>query len=422
MSIVPRRQPQWLRVWIVGLVVALLGLGFAVDFRFRWQHFGANDLVAYWSVPRALLYGHGMYNQDWHEVVQRALGFPGYTFGDLTYSTMPLWNPPPFVLLLLPIAAIPFSSAVLLWIFVGMGLFGVAAIRFNREQPAPLPQPTALVIALLVVPAINAMHAGQPTPFLAACVVFAWLAQRRDSPLAAGILIVPLLLKPHVFSVSVVGLTIPYVRRREWQPILVIATGVLLLTAVLTVMEPTWFSGWRTQGLAEAPTLSLWDRGSAALGLPEWAALAGLPLGVLVGLWRYRHVSILSARMVGEASILSVLCSPYLWNHDVVVLLPSALWLATEMWRPWWRLLLFVPSLLLTGPLLKFDLPSGGVGTLVGGASQALRRLTASGDMYQIERFILAMVLYVFLWRIAVRRRAGAGANLTSTGREVTGR
>lgn len=323
---------SWSIQWaaIVGMLLALMG--YTTGLEFSWWHFGARDFVSYWSVPRALILDVGMYDRSWHEPVHVALGFPGFSAAGASFDYLPLWNPPPIVLILLPFGALSFTPAALLWTAINLLSFGHAVFLFNRSIKRSLPPTLALWVALFFVPSVHAAYWGQPTPFLVACLIYAWNAQRRGKGAAAGFLMIPLLLKPHLFIAALILLVVVSIRCRNRSQLVALVGGVASLFVMLYVAEPNWYSEWRSQGLSDALTLALSDLIVAWFGLPESVQLLSLPLGALIALLRYHNTNTITPTVLGEALILSAIFSPYLWPHDLILLTPTALVMTGRLW------------------------------------------------------------------------------------------
>lgn len=389
------RRLHWYRVWAMIAALLVLAIGASGQFAIDAEDPGARDFVAYWSLPRSLLLGFGLYNTEWLSQVQSALDFGGWIVGGVPLEVMPLWNPPPTVPLLFPIAALDFTPAVLVWAALNVGLFGFAALHFNWVQPNSLPPQAVVLCCLGVPPLMYAAVRGQPTPLLVAAVIFAWLALRRGNAIAGGILLVPLMIKPHLFSATVVLLLISALRRRLWLAPVVTAVLLSVLTAVITVLEPDWITGWLSQGISPAISASIWDFGAAVLGLPDWIPIASLMVGIGLSLWRYRDIRDVTPTDLGEAALLSLIFSPYLWEMDLSVALPAILVFSRALWRPGWRLLLFVPSLLLN-PI--FVVRALGISNE---PATAVIEMVGVPTMVDIERFVrvmMAVALYLFFW------------------------
>lgn len=322
-------------LFLVSLLVTLAGLGAYYRFDMRWPDFGTGDWMSYWSVPHSLLRGHGYFDLAWLKELQGSLGWNEANSGlALGYPIRLLWNPPPLILVLLPFGGLPFSLSLLVWIGLSALLYFHAASVWNRHLPYPLPEAVVLAITFLFLPFLASMYWGQIPPVLTAFLIYAWVAQRQGRLVAAGVLLTPLLLKPHLLFIAILLILVVALRRRHW-PLLVSFTGAQTFLLISSfIIDPTWVQGWIGQGTpGEWITLSLADMIRVEFVRSGWVRSIGILIGTLIALWRYRHVQEITPRLLGEAALLSILFSPYVWNHDVVVLLPTALWLASYGWQ-----------------------------------------------------------------------------------------
>ncbi len=78
----PMNHKRWL---IAALIGGLLLLGAYYRFDMRWLDFGTGDRLAYWSVPRAALLGHGFYDMAWLRATQVAHGYDPALLGWIDY-------------------------------------------------------------------------------------------------------------------------------------------------------------------------------------------------------------------------------------------------------------------------------------------------------------------------------------------------
>lgn len=349
--------------FLVGVIIVLLALGAYYQFDMRYPDYGTRDWLSYWSFSRGVLLGKGYSNLEWLRETQLSLGWDRVYVGKHYYPVQKLWNPPPLIVLLLPLASLPFTASTLTWLGLSTLFYIHAATRFNRYLPHPLPEAAVIAVALLFLPFLAAMFHGQMGPMLGALLIYAWHAQRRGHTLAAGTLLVPLMLKPHLLFVAVSLIFLVALRRRQWG-VFVSFSGMLgALLIFLFALEPNWLQAWRGQGAPIAwQTLSLLDMIHTGFALPEWVKIIGLPLGVALAVWRYRHVQVITPYLLAEASLLSILLSPYIWPHDLSVLLAPGLWLASWNWRVLATRLLFLsqivlnlwPTLLITNSLPRY--------------------------------------------------------------------
>src|ERR1700678_804113 len=88
-----------LAITVVGICAALLG-GHAA---------GSRDFVEYWASGHLLAHHANPYAGDAVLALERSVGFPSYL------PPLIMWNPPPALLLVLPLGFVGFRAGELLW-------------------------------------------------------------------------------------------------------------------------------------------------------------------------------------------------------------------------------------------------------------------------------------------------------------------
>jgi hypothetical protein len=178
------------------------------------------------------------------------------------------------------------------------------------------------------------MYWGQLGPMLGAFLICAWTALRRQRFTAAGILLVPLMLKAHLLLVPIALLAVVSLRNQRYTVIVAVAGVALALVAASFLIAPDWLPRWREQGAPiTSQTFSLFDTAVARLGDSlQWLQGAGLVAGVAAVFFRYRKLRSVPPHILGEATLLTAFFSPYLWYHDLSNLLPCIVWVASILW------------------------------------------------------------------------------------------
>ena len=284
-------------------------------------HFGANplgsDFTSFWGVGRMVLQGDaiGAYGPEGWLASQH----PGAPSNDSRYGW---FYPPLFLLLVAPLAAMPYVPALLAWSVAGAGL----SLRTIR---AMAPGRTALLLAAafpgLWITAINGQNGG----LLLACLGGALVLLDRK-PVVAGILIGLMSFKPQF------GILIPLalICGGYWRVFLsaaVTATAAhgLALAVFGWGTTAAFLEAIRTAGaFLEAGGLH-WGKMpgpyvfTLALGLGETAALivhgvVALAVAVTVGMvwWRRAPLPLAGAVLACGALI----ATPFAYDYDLILL------------------------------------------------------------------------------------------------------
>ena len=202
---------------------------------------GTIDYVQYWSAWRLLAQGQNPYDPTLLHQTQSALSSAQ---SSLIYS----WNPPWTYILLAPFLLPPFIPGATLWCLfqVGALLFiGLNAARALKVQSLGLIG--GVCVSLFFLPSLYAIYYGQlGILFALSCTTFL-LALNATRYTVAGISLLPLALKPHLFVLCVIPavLWLTQVPRDHAKRFLVGAIGgfaVLLGTTV--VLAPSSLSWW----------------------------------------------------------------------------------------------------------------------------------------------------------------------------------
>jgi alpha-1,2-mannosyltransferase len=143
------------------------------------------DFIGFWSAGRAALDGHA------DQVHNRALIFSYQQLAAPGVEFMAWWNAPPtFLLVMTPLALLPFPVAAVVFLVCSAAVYFVAALKL-------LPDARALVFAATLPAAVFQLGTVQTGLLIAGVSGLAlyWLDRR---PIAAGFLVSVLAIKPHL--------------------------------------------------------------------------------------------------------------------------------------------------------------------------------------------------------------------------------
>ena len=282
------------------------------------------DFAVFWSA--AVLTAGGHVSQLYDPGAFRAALGDLFAYDALYYT----WTHPPHALLVvLPLAALPY-----LWALAAWSLAGVAAYLVVIRKPAVLCAPSTAWCLFF----------GQ-TGLLAGAALLGALALLRRHPVLAGVGIGLISVKPHL------GVLIPValVAARAWRTFASAALTVLGGMS-LSVLAFGW-EAWRVWLLDALPhqasllagfhswTMVSAFSGARIAGWPTWAAwLAQAPFSLLAVLATWWAFSRLRRGLVSETSAFGVLllataiATPYLFVYDLALVSPVVLW-ALASWR-----------------------------------------------------------------------------------------
>jgi hypothetical protein len=306
-----------LAIIVVGIFAALLGNHAA----------GSRDFVEYWTSGQLLAHHENPYDENAILKIERSVG--GYP-SDLPPLIM--WNPPPALLLVLPLGFVGSRAAILVWsLLLLVSLFAsVRMVWIMHGRPNKLLN----LLGYSFAPALVCILAGQISIFvLLGLVLFLYL--HRSRPFFAGVSLWLCLLKPHLFLPFGVVLFVWAITTRSYKLLGGVAVAFGFSSVVVWLWDPSAWLHYRhmmntvsTDRMQQEiiPCLSIilrWTISRKTMWLqylpPTFACV-----WALVYFRRRRddwdwmeHGSLLM--------LVSVLFAPYTWLLDQAILIPALL-------------------------------------------------------------------------------------------------
>lgn len=219
---------------------------------------------------------------------------------------------PTSLMLLRPFGLLPFWPSLIAWDCIGAAAITFAARRIMR--------PAAIALGFTTCAGVSALIEGQISLFVGALVIAA--LSSSQSRWRGVLLATAAMIKPQ----SLLAAPIALIAERNWRAIgwAAISACSLLLLSVVVFGVDTWMR-WAS----EIPRFQAWlvshgiDRldvgmyGLARLfGLPGWAFVVGVPLGVATSWLVFRADTAVVDRYAAFAAS-SVLISPYTLSYDL---------------------------------------------------------------------------------------------------------
>lgn len=316
------------------------------------------DFLSFWTASQLALTGHptAPFDPITHHAAQIALmGWdPGY---------FAFFYPPPYLLLCLPLALLPYGASLALWV----GLTGLAYHRALRAWTAD----PYIWIAMLAFPAvlINAGH-GQNGFLTAALAGGGLLLMDRRRPWLAGLLLGALVIKPHLALLLPLALA----ARGEWRTFLATGIGAALWIAFsFLALGPDAWHGFLAdsalarqtleQGLVDpAKMQSAFAAVRLAGGSLAQAYAAQAAVGIAVALTLVILARLRAPAMAQNAAFLlgAILATPFVFDYDLTWIALPLGWLLVEGRRtgflPWEKIVMAAAFLL---PLVGRSLAIG---------------------------------------------------------------
>lgn len=292
------------------------------------------DFFYYYCVLKLVAVGHGGHIYDLGALghLERALAFPLR----VPHGVIPNVYPPMFAVVLAPLAALPYTSAYVVWLVINCFLLGISVLQIERYARLELPHKMVFwVAAFSFVPVIVALLQGQFSIVLLALLAASLCSASEGREGFAGVALGITVLKPQY----ALAFLLVFLLQRRWRAIAAFCAtaGALFLLSlpvvgfweypayVHTLVHATsWGAGMG--GFSALANRSF--AGFTQLLLPAPAARVatlGLDLLVLLVL-AYSALRIRSVDIpFGLAVVVALLTGQHVLIHDLsLLLIPAA--------------------------------------------------------------------------------------------------
>lgn len=310
-------------ICIVAFVLTILGIFASV---LGSDAAGRRDFGEYWASGYQLAHHANPYDPDAILRLERAVGYPS------GIPALIMWNPPPALLLVLPLGFLGPTTADWLWVLLLLASL-VASVRMVWSMHG---RPKNLVHCLgySFAPALVCLLAGQVSIFVLLGLVL-FLRLHRSHPFLAGASLWLCLLKPHLFLPFGIVLLVWAIITRSYKLILGTAIALGVSSAIAVFLDPlVWvhygqmMSAMSTARMQQEliPCVSIMFRSMIS---PKTMWLQYLP-SVFGCIWalvylrkHYRHWDWMEHGSL--LMLVSVLLAPYTWLMDQAILIPALL-------------------------------------------------------------------------------------------------
>lgn len=267
---------------MLGLFIGSVAIYAFILQAFVLSHFpGGIDFYTVWKAAQALfLFHRDPYSQQVTQEIQQGIYGHALTTPQGEYLFV---YPLPFLLLIFPIAWLPFTSALAWWLaFLQIGSIVVLILFLNHYHLGQRPLTRALYIlwALLLYPSMVAFWVGQPAILVFLLFGLAWYAFIHHQDWLVGICLGLTLIKFYVIVLPLCFFLLYALSRRRLK-VLVGWAGVSVgLLAASFLVWPTWVPGFLMNA-------GLWTNQTEALShdvsaLQLFTDAAGAPLSTIL--------------------------------------------------------------------------------------------------------------------------------------------
>lgn len=349
-----RSQIKMRRISKVSMILILCGLLSLVIFLLSRINlsFPLHDYLEYWSAGRLDFQGYNPYDPNLLLGMQHSVGWK-------IERPLMMWNPPWILPILIPFSLLTYSQSRLLWFFTSVGIIVFAANQSWRLYLGSQRKYwIGLIISFLFTPILYTLLLGQSAPWILLGIVgFLLFIDKPKSLWIAGAWAALITIKPQLFYLFFIVLLFWCIENKSWKVLIgcisTIAVGLLIASLfnpdVLLEYIQALFN-YPPENFA-TPTLGFLLR--ALFGYEKfWLQFLPPSLGViwLVFYWLKKHSSWNWRNEIPILMFVSIITSPYTWNHDQLILIPaliqaSILLLASS--KRWKTILIFLAFLII---------------------------------------------------------------------------
>jgi hypothetical protein len=325
-------QPKKLRTIAEFLVVGICTATFALTIVgicasvLESDAAGSHDFVEYWASGQQLAHHANPYDGNAILGLERSVGFPSGT------PVLIMWNPPPALLLVLPLGFLGPTTADLLWLLLLLACLAASVRMVWIMHGRPKNQVHWLGYSF--APALACLLAGQVSIFVLLGLVL-FLRLHRTHPFLAGVSLWLCLLKPHLFLPFGIVLLVWAIITRSYKLFVGTAIALGASTAITFILDPLVWVHYR-QMMSMMSTARMQQEIIPCVSIvlrwiisPKTMWLQYLPsaLGCIWALAYFRkHYDHWDWMEHGSLLMLvSVLLAPYTWLMDQAILIPALL-------------------------------------------------------------------------------------------------
>src|SRR5258706_1290146 len=296
-----------------------------------------NDFVEYWAAARLFVSGGNPYAPVQLLKLEQLVGWR-------ESAPLLMWNPPWTLSFIWPLGLLDYNIAQFIWfvlhaliIFLGAQMlwriYGGDALRFRP----------ALLTVLSFTPVYFVLLLGQIGPVIwVGLIVFVPAIERR-AWFCAGLALLLIAIKPHLFFLLWPALVLWIVKEREWNAILCLALCGLAALALPLLINPSIYfdyarmfsskdivypADWATPSLGTVLAVIFPREASWVRWLPTVAAALWF-----VWYWNLRSDGWSWRDQLPLLSLVSLSTSSFVWTFDLVVLLPAVVQCAARLSR-----------------------------------------------------------------------------------------
>ena len=218
----------------------LLGLFLTIITHNYAPTIGAHDFIRYWSASRLLITGGNPYDANSLLTLQKA-SCPNLRFHEK--DVVETWNPPWLLLIMAPLAILPFELSVRLWIFLSI-FFLVLALFLTSEMALGSHYkrlfPLILVAGFLFPNTLVMIKMGQISSLVLISLILGILFIQKKKDWLSGATLFFATIKPHLVYLVLMVILVWAIRKRRWKIWVGMALTGLFSSFIVWLILPDW--------------------------------------------------------------------------------------------------------------------------------------------------------------------------------------
>jgi hypothetical protein len=321
-----KRYQYIVLIFLVSIVTTSVFNG-ALESKF-WENplylFGTRDLIAFWGGINTYFSGGNPYDLEQLLIIQR-------TQQPWLKEPQFFLNPPWAITLLYPFRVLPFQISNVCMIFGCLIALATNALIVRSWTNKKNSKITAIFSGILSIATLNHLWVGQLTILVLTSVILSLHAIKNKKFILAGVLLVFVSLKPHLFILFLLYLALWSYKEKNYKVVisLVLTFALVNLPLIITsssiyysyVNKEADISLFRTSSTADLCREIYFILTGDIARKPKFVIpLIGVILGILI--WRKNSNTFTWEKNGALVLATSILVSPYSWIYDQVMLLP----------------------------------------------------------------------------------------------------
>jgi len=286
--------PTWVRILIILLGIAVLGVLYYTNYQFVLREPGGNDFLARWMGAKSwLVDGLSPYDPEVSLRSQEIIyGRPARPEDgeDIAHFVYPL----PAMIFFGPFGLMPFNIARAIWMTlleIGLLLLTWVGIRLAGWKPSRFMMVFLLVFSVIWYHGFRTVILGQFAIFEALLMAGSLLAIQHKQDGLAGILLALSISKPQMSFLLIPFVILWAISKRRWVLVLWTLGAFVFIIGMSTLIMPDWPLQWIRQVLsypgyspARPPVAIIADLFPT---LSSWINLGGTAIFVLYMIWEW---------------------------------------------------------------------------------------------------------------------------------------